>query len=263
MEQVIENSKLESQFETEDNALLKSLSAPLVFDQKSKSKYECLVDDTAKKFPVIVITNDDYLVASDEIARFKGKKKTRSNYWGDLKDAANRIHKDVCLREKKQIFPYDVLIQARETAVNNYLLEQKHILDEKQRLADEEARRKEAEAQAQILVEAEKAAMAGNIQDAEDFADQVQDVKVEPVHIAPTTPKTIRTVNGTSSWNEDINVTHWDVMAVIGGVMAGELPLECVEISDTKLKTYFKSKGITKYNENGVIVETTFKNTSR
>jgi uncharacterized phosphosugar-binding protein len=96
-----------------------------------------------------------------------------------------------------------------------------------------------------------------------ECADQAQDVVAKPVQVKMATPTKVFSTSGHSYWKPIPEVKHTDVLAVIKAVIAGEFPIECVEINDAELERYFKRKEIYEYDKNGIIVTKRFKNTSR
>jgi len=205
----------------------------------------------------LVISDQETLNAANEyLTQNKAKQKMFDEYFDPEIELANKAHKNWLAKKKAAVGMLAENYKKVSEVAGAYLSEQERIKKAERELAEAEAARKAAEAQAIIIAAAEKEQDNGNEQGAADLMEQATDI----VPVEVETKKVVSNFKGTSgstSWGTDLSVTVKDPAAIYKAALAGEFPIGCVEISVkvSVLKAYFKGNKITEYNKNGVEIK--------
>ena len=209
--------------------------------------------------PLLVIKDqDDFTLANEYLQNNKRQQDKIREYFEPEIESARKTYKGLCEKRGLALLPLKQNYNAVVAAGNVYVQEQERIRKEAEAQAEEERQRKISEAQAELLKESEKAEKENDLQSAIDYIDQIHDL---PEIIKPEEVKkemrTFKGMRGTTSWINDIEVEvdETKLMQVVTGIMAGELPIECLKVSTSELKQFFNKNNVESYDKWGIKVK--------
>lgn len=186
-----------------------------------------------------VVSEETRLEAADMRERARQFKKAVQDRFKGPKDSAFKAHKDICALEAEMYGPADRVIKVLDSKSSAYLMEL-----ERQRRAEEERLRKEAEAKAEAERKrleklAERQMEAGKFEKAEETIARAEDVQVM-APILPSIDRSVKTEAGGTSGSKDFDVSVDNVLLVIRQVSDGKLPIACIDIKASVIKSWVK-----------------------
>lgn len=193
-----------------------------------------------------ISNKEDFDLAATHLESITGFQKVFADWWAPVIKAAFDVKKAAATslrvsREKEQecllrsANAYAKLLRLRLAYKTAQDLKDKKAR-EKAEAAAEVAAKKEAD---KLLKRAEKAVDPVN---EERFIEKADDVKVAPVFIPKTIKKSERTASGTlNTFIPVLEVEVHDIKSICGMIYKGELPVNCVSVSDAKIKAWAKS----------------------
>ncbi len=222
----------ETETETEINAL---------------EKIEIGVNNFLDDLTTFKITNkENFDVAALHLETIDGMKKIITAYWAPLKQSAFDTKKSAseALRNVKDKEEECLARSGKaELHIRKLRLDFKTAQDEIDRIAKEKA---EAEAERvakkktdKLLKKAEKTADPVN---EERLIEKADDVKVAPTFVPKTIKKSERTASGTlNTFIPVVEVEVHDIKSICGMIYREELPVNCVIVSEAKIKAWAKA----------------------
>jgi len=212
-----------------------------------------------------VVTAEDRIIVGEALALNKAYQGKVREYFGPLKSQADKIHKDICAKEKALLDPAKAWIKEAKQACIAYETEQERIrkieqarLETEARQKEEEARKAEAEA---LQAQAEAAWKAGDKAEAEAIIEEAAQVESEPVYTPPvialkTTPK----VQG-QSYSISYKAWVFDLTALLKAVLSGRAPAMSIRVNQSFLnqaartmKDTMNIPGVKLIKEKGMVV---------
>ena len=159
-----------------------------------------------------ISSDDDMRIAAQLMNGFKTAKSSIVTFFGPLKSAAHKAHKEITSREKSLILPFDEADRSIKKKVNEYAAEQR-------RLAEIEAARIRAEQEAEskrLMDEAVSAELNGDEVSAQSLLKQAtitETVNTPVMQTAKTDGISYRTTYSVSV--EDLNEVPCEINGVI------------------------------------------------
>lgn len=213
---------------------------------------------------MVVETDDEAAYATDIVNQIKAYEKKVTEFFGEDKKLASKLHKNICAKEKAALEPAVLIRTAISAKVSGYLTAKRKA--EEAARAEAERVRKEAEdaekkrladiAEAKRL-EALKAAEEGNKEQAAALADeaaQIQEAAETTVFIPEVMPEVAKSISADSgklTGRSDIKITVTDKKALVDALFARGLEA-FIDIDMNKLKRHCKD---TKAKFDGLAVE--------
>lgn len=173
-------------------------------------------------------------------------KKIITEYWApliksafDTKASAAKALRDV--RDKEQ----ECLVRSERADAHirklrlDFKTEQDEIDRKVRETAEAEAEKVAKKEADKLLEKAEKTADPVN---EERLIEKADEVKVAPVFVPKTIQKSERSASGTlNTFVESIEVEIHDIKSICGAIYKGELPVNCVTVSEAKIKAWVKA----------------------
>jgi hypothetical protein len=200
---------------------------------------------------MVVDDESSEIMASELVQSIKNYKKKVVDYFADLKEAAHKMHKNVCAKEKEALAPAEAIEKSLVFKINAYLNDKRLKELEAQRVAQaiaDDAARVERERLAEEARKAEEAAQAalksGDSEAAEKLSEQANELnaeaeKVEALPEIVQASKTIKTDAGSRTTTEDIELSITDKKALIEALFEKNLE-SYIDIDMGKLKRFCK-----------------------
>lgn len=212
-----------------------------------------------EKGTAIVISNaEDFTLANGEGQFLKKVREEIEAKWEPKTKQAYKDWKGLLAKKDAEVDPVKKREDAINAACNAWLKAEDKRKKEQDRLAKEEAARKERAAQDAIMKAAAATEKEGDAQGAADLLEQAMDYQVAP---APTEQAEVKTTvfteQGKTTWKPEPKVTLVDGLAFAKAVVAGKYPAEMlkVELRLVPAKKWFTDKGITEFEGDGLKVE--------
>jgi hypothetical protein len=186
---------------------------------------------TAIQKAIVIVDQATYDQSASRLVDIKTLRKKWSDYWIPKKESANKTWKLLCDAFNEGDKPLETAEKAEKAALLKWDLEQQRIQQELQRKAEQEAREK---------AEAERAALAVELEDSgmteEDIAAAVESVQVEaPVVVEPTFTRAAGVSKPRDNWYAEVT-SIIDLCKAIG---AKKFKLSTEDMA--KVKEFFES----------------------
>ena len=196
----------------------------------------------------LTISDQPTYIAAGEVGKaLKALEKEIVDHYAPMKKAAHDAHKAITKKESDDLAPVKEAMDAVRKTMNAYAQEQERIRKEeerKARAAAEEAARKEREKlEAQALAAMEK----GKEERAESLMEKAEAVYAEPVTVAPTIDKTIKTAAGNITQAKELQITVTDIKAFVAALVAQNSAMTMIDIKVGPLKAWVKANDIEKF----------------
>ncbi len=170
-------------------------------------------------------------------------------------EAAHKTHKILTGKRKEEldfIGTIEALIRSKRSA---YKAEQDRIVREAQEKAEAEEHKKADEERERLL---EKAANTEDTETQEALVEKAEQVVAAPVFTPKTIQKTTAmTGGGSSTFVEDIEIVVDNPQLILKTIVDGGLPLNIIEIKESRLKSWVKMHGIKQGQQYGFTVRKT------
>ena len=174
------------------------------------------------------------------------QKKVIVDYWSpliktafDAKQKTAITLREVRNKEEECLLPLEKADNYMRKLRLDYKTEQDEI-DRKEREKIEDEARKKAKKEADKLLK--KAEKATDILDEERLIEKADEVKVAPVFIPKTIKKSERTETGTlNTFVSIIEIEIHDIKSICGMIYKGELSVDCVTVSEAKIRAWAKA----------------------
>lgn len=165
------------------------------------------------------------------------------------KSEAEKARKEAVSLEEKALKPFEVAgdhLKRQRLAFQTEQDRLRRIEEQKAREKAEREAKKEAE---KLLKKAVKQEENGNMEKAEEFIEQAEDVYVEPVAVAPVIDNNTKTDNGTVYTVTDLEVilpeSPEDIIETCRAIVEGNLKTNVVQFSKNRLKQFGKAMELT------------------
>lgn len=208
-------------------------------DEGDLKKEVLTLDEQVKA--IVVKDPETYQAAGAMVLNLDALKKRIVEYWKGPKDAAYRAHKEVTAKEAEMIKPVEERRRMLNQKISSYLTEQERLRRMEQERIDDERKKKEDDERDKLFRKAEKADTAGRTEKAAELRDKADAYYVSPVIVQPEIEKSTKMDAGTVTQKTKIEVVIRDEMEVLRAIIAGTIPISCVEISVSKLEAHVKA----------------------
>jgi polyribonucleotide nucleotidyltransferase len=188
---------------------------------------------------LVVVDEESRAVAADMRERARQFKKNVEAKFAPAIESAYKAHRDICALKNEVIRPADSVIKIVEKKASDYQLEQDRIRREAQAKIDAEIAAKERAERERLMKLAEKQMEAGRLEKAEETMQRAEEVFI-PAPVLPSIDKRVVTEAGGTTSIKDFDVVVTDSLTVLREVVAGRLPIGCIDIKATVIKTHAK-----------------------
>lgn len=208
-----------------------------VIEQKSLTLYE--------QATALVVTDQDSYAAAGEVAKaLKSLEKEIVDFFEPMRISTKAAYDAVNDKKKKELAPVVEAMGIVRQTMNDFIQEQDRI-----RKAAEAKARAEAEEQARKDRERlEKQAMAamekGKDEKAETLMEQAANVYAEPVAIAPTVDKTVKTAAGNITQAKELQITVVDLVAFLSEIVKRNMAPTMIDVKAGPLKAWVKANDV-------------------
>jgi hypothetical protein len=203
-----------------------------------------------------VATQEEYDAGNVFLRTVKDLQKKVKETFSPIVKKAHEAHKEAKAQEKKHLDP---LIEAEKIVKQKSLVwleEQENIRLEKEKKEREKAEAEEKKRKEELERQAKNWEEKGNVEKAEERREQAEEVYIPPAPVEST---------ATKAAGQSIKVT-WsaevvDLMALVKGVVAGTVPLACIEANmpvlnkqAVALKEQFNYPGVKAVSKKGLAI---------
>ncbi len=219
-------------------------------ESKNKNKLVALNKEVNSFLDVLrtfkVTSKDTFDTAAMHLETLVRQKKLITEYWAPLKQTAfeakqktAKTLREVKDKEEECLAP----LEKADAYMRKLRLTFKTEQDEKDRVAREKAEEKartEAKKEADKLLK--KADKAPDTATEEKLIEKADEVKVAPVFIPKTVSKSERSETGAlNTFVPVVEVEVHDIKSICGMIFRDELPVNCVTVSEAKIKAWAKA----------------------
>jgi hypothetical protein len=194
----------------------------------------------------LVTDKETFDVAQMHLDTIKNLQKEVVAYWKPHVDAAFEVKQKASVSLRGLRDSEDQGLN-RLNRAEEYIRKIRLAWKQEQDRKDQQAREK-AEAEAQKKADKEKARLMKKAEGATDphieekAIEKIDEVKVAPAFVPKTVSKSERSASGTlNTFVPVIEVEVHDIKSICGMVHRGELPVDCVKVSDARIKAWVKA----------------------
>jgi hypothetical protein len=194
---------------------------------------------------IAVVDKVSYDEATDIMGEIKTRKEVIVDFFKPLKEKTWAAHKALTAQENASLDRFVNMTKYITKELRSYKAEQDR-LDAIERKKREEAERKAAQKeQDRLLKLADKAEKKNDVDLADKFVEDADDVVTKPALTVNTVKKTEKTESGTAiTWVDHIEIEVKDEKAICNMITNGDLPVSCVKVIESEIKKHVKSFGI-------------------
>ena len=193
---------------------------------------------------LVVTDQTTYTVAGEVAKALKSLEKEITDYHEPLRIASKASYDAVLKRKNDDLAPVQEALKIVKDTMNVFAQEQYRLQQEaerKARIEAEEAARKERE---RLEAQALKAMEKGKDERAESLMEKAGLVYAEPVNVAPTVDKTVRTESGNITQAKETQITVVDVKAFVAELLKRNSAMTMIEVKAGPLKAWVKANAI-------------------
>lgn len=209
-----------------------------ILEERSLTLYEQATSLT-------IVDQVSYAAAGEVGKALKALEKEITDFFEPLRISAKSAYDNVLKKKNDELAPVQEAMGIVRSTMNAYIQEQERIRREAERKAQAEAEEKARKERERLEAQAMAALAKGKDDKAETLIEKAEMVYAEPVTVAPTIEKTIKTVSGGNiTQASELQVSVADLKVFLAELLKRNMTPTMIDVKAGPLKAWTKANGL-------------------